>query len=130
MWTAREIIVAFGGTGWDPQRADGGPARGRTAGYPARTAHHRLKPMKHNLTLDQLKKEARQLLRGLQRGDPDALKRYRAVDPSTDVSKPALDDARFIIAHEHGFGSWLKLKEHIENAKDSIRGRPYETGPR
>jgi hypothetical protein len=25
--------------------------------YPARTAHHRLKPMKHDLTLDQLKKK-------------------------------------------------------------------------
>jgi len=71
--------------------------------------------MKHDLILDQVKQEARQLLRGIQRRDPDALRRYRAVDPFTDVSKPALDDARFIIAHEHGFSSWLKLKEHIEN---------------
>jgi hypothetical protein len=80
--------------------------------------------------MDHVKKEARQLLRGLQRRDPDALRRYRAVDPFTDVSRPALDYERLIIAHEHGFSSWLKLKEHIENAKDSIRGRPYETGPR
>ena len=91
------------------------------AAYPARTAHHRLKPMKHHLTpmkhhltLDQVKKDAIDLLRGLQRRDPDALRRYRAVDPSTDISKPALDDARFIIAQEHGFSSWLKLKEHID----------------
>jgi hypothetical protein len=92
------------------QRA--GPAR-----YSARTAHHRLKPMKHDLTLDHVKKEARDLLRGLQRQDPEALRRYHAVDPFTDISKPALDDARFIIAHEHGFSSWQKLKEHIENLR-------------
>jgi hypothetical protein len=80
-------------------------------------AHHRLKPMKHHLTLDQVKKEARDLLRGLQRRDPEALRRYHAVDPFTDISKAALDGARFIIAREHGFSSWRKLKEHIENLR-------------
>ena len=64
----------------------------------------------HILTLDHLKKEARHLLHGLQRGDPHALRRYYAVDPSTDMSSPALDDARFVIAHEHGFSSWRKLE--------------------
>jgi hypothetical protein len=64
----------------------------------------------HILTLDHLKKEARHLLHGLQHGDPHALRRYYAVDSSTDVSRPALDDARFVIAHEHGFSSWRKLE--------------------
>jgi hypothetical protein len=98
-------------------RSDRVGPQGRTvpAGYSARTAHHRLKPMKHDLTLDQVKQEARQLLRGLQRRDPDALRRYRAVDPFTDMSNPALDHARHIIAREHGFSSWRKLKEHIDN---------------
>ena len=73
--------------------------------------------MKHDLTLDHVKKEARDLLRGLQRRDPEALRRYRAVDPFIDMSNPALDDARFIIAHEHGFSSWQKLKEHMENLR-------------
>ena len=95
----------------------GGDKRSRKApaGYPARTAHHRLKPMKHNLTLDNVTKEARQLLRGLQQRDPEALRRCHAVDPFTDVPNPALDYARLIIAREHGFSSWRKLKEHIEN---------------
>src|SRR5215472_5678810 len=52
------------------------------------------------LTLEHMKKEARDLLNGLQRRDPDALKRYYAIDPFADTSNPALDDARFIIAHE------------------------------
>jgi hypothetical protein len=73
--------------------------------------------MKHNLTLDHVKEEARQLLRGLQRRDPEALRRCHAFDPFTDVSNPALDYARFIIAREHGFSSWRKLKEQIENLR-------------
>ena len=79
--------------------------------------HQRLKAMKHDLTLDQLKKEARQLLRGLQRPDSEALRRCHAIDPLTDLSNPALDYARFIIAREHGFSSWRKLKEHIDTSK-------------
>jgi hypothetical protein len=60
---------------------------------------------------DQVKQEARQLLRGIH---DETLTRLDDT-PFTDVSKPALDDARFIIAHEHGFSSWLKLKERLEN---------------
>ena len=109
------------GAGWDPQRAEWRSLQGgwdaAPAGYPARTEHHRLKPMKHKLTLDHVKKEARDLLRGLQRRDPEALRRCPAIDPLTDLSNPDLFYARFIIAREHGFSSWQKLKEHIENLR-------------
>src|SRR5215469_1305338 len=98
------------GAGWDPQRAGRSRKGPPTADYPARTAHHRLKPMKHHLTpmkhhltLDQVKKEAIDLLGGLQRRDPEALRRCHAVDLFTDKSRPALDYARIIIAREHGF---------------------------
>jgi hypothetical protein len=117
-------------THWDTQgasvtsRCGLGPASGTrsrqragSARYLARTARHRLKPMKHDLTLVHVKKEARDLLHGLQRRDPEALRRYHAVDPFTDISKPALDDARFTIAHEQGFSSCQKLKDHIENLR-------------
>ena len=95
----------------------GPQGRAVPAGYPARTTQDRLKPMKkHNLTLDHVKKEARQLLHGLQRRRPEALRRCHAIDPLTNVSRPALDFARIIIAREHGFSSWRKLREHIENS--------------
>jgi hypothetical protein len=68
----------------------------------------------HSLTLDHMKKEARDLLHGLQRGDPYALRRCHVVDPSDPMFNPALDHARFIIAREHGFSSWRKLKEHVD----------------
>jgi hypothetical protein len=124
----RQLVLQ---THWDTQGASltfearaGSPLEGTTlpqgtasASYPARTAHQRLKAMKHDLTLDQMKKEARDLLRGLERRDPEALRRCQAIDPLTELSNPALDHARHIIAREHGFSSWRKLKEHIENPR-------------
>ena len=68
----------------------------------------------HRLALEHMKKEARDLLHRLQRREPSALRRCHAVDPLNDLSNPALDHARFIIAREHGFSSWRKLKEHID----------------
>jgi len=53
--------------------------------------HHRLKPMKHNLTLDHVKKEARDLLHGLQRRDRHARQlKYEwtlLLDPATPSSR-------------------------------------------
>jgi len=72
--------------------------------------------MKHDLTLDHVKKEARDLLRGLQRRDPNALRRCHATDPLTNMFNPALDYARFIIAREDGFCSWRKMKERIDTS--------------
>ena len=73
--------------------------------------------MKHGLTLDHVKKVARNLLPGLHRQDPEALTRCHAIAPFADMANPALDDARFIIAREHGFISWQKMKEYIENRR-------------
>ena len=72
--------------------------------------------MKQDLTLDQVKKEARDLLRGLQRQDPEALRRCKAIDPLADTAQPALDYARFIIARERGFSSWRKLREQLDTS--------------
>jgi hypothetical protein len=64
--------------------------------------------------LDDVKKEAKDLFHRLQRRDPGALRRYRAIDSFADTSEPRLDDAQFIIARERGFRGWQKLKEHLE----------------
>jgi len=56
------------GAGWDSQRGDG-PSRGMGPDLRATQPARRItasKLMKHDLTLDQVKKEARDLLRGLQ----------------------------------------------------------------
>ena len=109
------------GAGWDPRRGHG-PARGPDlrATQPAR--HHRLKPMKHDLTLDHVKKEARNLLRGLQRRDPETPTQRHAIGPCADMANPALDYARFIIARERGFSSWQELKEIVRSLQMSGYG--------
>ncbi len=64
--------------------------------------------------LDDLKKQARQLLHALHRRDAVALRRYHSiVDKMAGLAQPRLDDAQYIIAREHGYGGWQKLKEHL-----------------
>ena len=67
--------------------------------------------------LETIKKQARDLLHGLRRRDPDALRRYYAAEPET-KQDPALDDARYVIAREYGFTSWRHLKEGLNTRKD------------
>lgn len=59
--------------------------------------------------LDQLRRQARDLLRAARGGDPDATARIRAVS-----SVLALTSARLAIAREYGFPSWARLKTEVE----------------
>ncbi len=66
--------------------------------------------------LDDLKKEARKLLHALHRRDAAALRRYYSIDKLAGLAQPRLDDAQYVVAREHGYGSWQKLKEHFYTA--------------
>lgn len=59
--------------------------------------------------LDQLRHQARDLLRAARRGDSPALARVRAVSDQV-----VLASAQLAIAREHGFPSWPKLKLEVE----------------
>jgi hypothetical protein len=69
-------------------------------------------------SLEQLHKQAKDLLRQYRAGESAALGRFRAAgqrpgDPS--LSQDAsLAGAQFVIAREYGFETWAKLKHHIE----------------
>jgi hypothetical protein len=63
-------------------------------------------------SLEQLRKQAKELLQLIRGGDPSATHRLRACKP--DVSEPILADAQYVIAREHGFDSWPKLVHHIQ----------------
>jgi len=73
-------------------------------------------------SLDQYKKQAKDLLKACQAGDPEAIQRIRKHKPqSRNVpdsgalrSRFALADAQFTIAREHGFESWPKFAKQIE----------------
>jgi hypothetical protein len=69
--------------------------------------------------LDAIKKQARNLLNALQRGDAVAVNRYYSIDSLADVSRPRLEDAQYIIAREHGYSSWHELTEHIQTLNSS-----------
>lgn len=67
--------------------------------------------------LEQLKKQAKDLLRAAQSGDAAALERFRALPAfasGLDPAALALHDAQSAIAREYGFASWKEIKEHVE----------------
>jgi len=62
-------------------------------------------------SLEQLRKRAKELLRALRAEEPGAITRVRTqLTPARAVT---LADAQFVIAREHGFASWAKLKRHV-----------------
>ena len=64
-------------------------------------------------SLEQLKKRAKELVRAIRAPDPAAIARIlRFV--SRDADEATLADAQLVIAREHGFASWVRLKRHIQ----------------
>ena len=61
--------------------------------------------------LDQLRRQARELLRAARAGDDDALARLDAVAMS-----PTLAGAQLALAREQGFSSWPALKAEVDRA--------------
>jgi len=70
-------------------------------------------------SLEQLRKQAKDLLRDVRAGEPAAIARLRAQAPrATRQASPdsaTLADAQHALAHEYGFASWAKLKRHVES---------------
>src|SRR5262249_49641276 len=80
-------------------------------------------PLPDRPDLDQLKNQAKDLLKGHKAGDPEALRRIRANHPrlagspahQIQASRFTLSRAQLVLAREYGFASWPKLKAHIES---------------
>jgi ankyrin repeat protein len=71
--------------------------------------------------LDQLKRQAKDLLESARRHEADARARFRmlpafasASDQTLDRAPLALHDAQSVIAREYGFESWNALRDHVE----------------
>ena len=81
-------------------------------------------------SLEQLHKQAKELLRLYRAGDPAAAERFRAVIPRMAAAEPpeagALADAQFVLAREHGFQSWAKLVHHVETLPPAERLEQFE----
>src|SRR5688500_5723234 len=72
--------------------------------------------------LDQYKKQAKELLKSVRSGDPDALERLHRSHPrmmrlapsQIETATVRLADAQLVIAREHGIDSWTKFAERID----------------
>ncbi len=64
-------------------------------------------------SLEQLSKQAKELLRQVRAGELAALDRFGA-DAARLPREATLADAQFVIAREYGFATWADLKRHIE----------------
>jgi hypothetical protein len=67
--------------------------------------------------LDDLKKKQDSCFMPYTGGPPPDLD---VIIPSTNLAglaQPRLDDAQYVVAREHGYGSWQKLKEHLHTTK-------------
>ena len=64
--------------------------------------------------LDQLKRQAKELLSGFLAGQPDAAAEVNTHYHDADASDFALHDAQLVIARAYGFESWPKLKGYVD----------------
>lgn len=74
-------------------------------------------PLPEFPNLEQLKKQAKSLLRDAHESNADALSRFSALPAFAQGARPdelALHDAQSVIAREHGFVSWNALREEVE----------------
>jgi ankyrin repeat protein len=71
--------------------------------------------------LEQLRNQAKDLLKSHKGAEPQAVERFRASHPRCSSaseseirgSRLSLSDAQLVIAREYGFASWLKLREYV-----------------
>jgi ankyrin repeat protein len=68
-------------------------------------------------SLEQLRKQAKDLLRAHRAGDPDAAARVAAHHP--EPHEPLkLTGAQLVVAREHGFASWPRLRAYVERVAE------------
>ena len=66
--------------------------------------------------LDQLRRQAKELLAAFRAGDADAAIEVRARYHDADRERFALHDAQLVLARSYGFDSWPKLKAYVDGA--------------
>jgi hypothetical protein len=81
-------------------------------------------------SLEQLRKQAKELLRDFRAGDTAAEGRLSAVIPRlTDPAQSddlTLADAQFVLAREYGFKTWAELVRHVGAIASSSRHEEFE----
>src|SRR2546423_10192759 len=93
-----------------PERADTG-RNGKGAHVKQKFPTRR---MREHPDLEQLKRQAKELLRRSVAGEAAALAEVNAHYRIADASKFGLHDAQLVIHRSYGFESWRKLKAYVD----------------
>ena len=67
-------------------------------------------------SLEQLRKQAKDLLEQYRTGDPAAVAEVQRFERQSDLSAFALNDAQRVLARAYGYESWPKLKAFVDGA--------------
>jgi ankyrin repeat protein len=79
-----------------------------------RRTHPPTRVMRENPDIDQLRRQARELLEAYRAQSPDAVLEVDACHRTATPDTFALHDAQFVLARAYGFESWPKLKAAVE----------------
>ncbi|HET9264293.1 MAG TPA: ankyrin repeat domain-containing protein [Vicinamibacterales bacterium] len=79
-----------------------------------RPTHPPTRVMRENPDIDQLRRQARELLEAYRAQSPDAVLEVEAYCRTATPATFALHDAQFVLARSYGFESWPKLKAGVE----------------
>lgn len=86
----------------------------------------------YNPSIDQLKKQAKELMRGFAREDPSVIDRFRGIRRYASLSEKdffgsavRLHDAQYALALHYGFLSWRQLSDHCaQRHKEKVMNKP------
>jgi ankyrin repeat protein len=78
--------------------------------------------------LDQLKRQAKELLSAFRKGEPDASAEVQAHYREAHAPTFALHDAQLVIARAHGFDSWPRLKAFVDGVTVTRLGEAVRAG--
>src|SRR5712691_4961798 len=93
---------------------------------------HRMHPparaMRENPDIDQLRRQARELLEAYGAQAPDAVVEVAAHHRTATPETFALHDAQFVLARSYGFESWPKLKAAVDGVTATRLHEAVESG--
>ncbi|MGA2740703.1 MAG: ankyrin repeat domain-containing protein [Bryobacteraceae bacterium] len=78
--------------------------------------HHPLRRLPPQPSLEQLRKQAKDLLEQYRAADPAAVAEVRQFEHHPDAATFALHDAQRVLARAYGYESWAKLKAFVDGA--------------
>ena len=70
--------------------------------------------LRSNPDLDQLKRQAKELLKAFVEGDESAAREVRAFHPAPSPETFALHDAQLVLARSYGYETWPRLKAFVD----------------